>query len=85
MSVLAHNDPRHLRRLIAALDPFPVYVHCDLRTPRDTFEQMVTDLPQRCLVLDRVATGWPPWGSPKPKSQGTARRSPNLGFLTSRC
>ncbi len=60
--MLAHNDPRHLRRLVAALHPFPVYVHCDLRTPRDTFEQMVTDLPQRCLVLDRVATGWATWG-----------------------
>ncbi len=60
--VLAHDDPRHLRRLIAALDPFPVYVHCDLRTPRDTFEQMITDLPKRCLVLDRVATGWARWG-----------------------
>ena len=60
--VLAHQDPRHLRRLIAALDPFPVYLHCDLRTPGDTFEQMITDLPQRCLVLDRVATGWAQWG-----------------------
>jgi hypothetical protein len=60
--VLAHNDPRHLRRLIDALDPFPVYLHCDLRTPGDTFEQMTTGLPPRCVVLDRVATGWAQWG-----------------------
>jgi len=60
--VLAHQDPRHLRRLLAALDPFPVYLHCDIRSPGDMFEQMTSDLPQRCRVLHRVATGWAGWG-----------------------
>lgn len=56
--ILAHTDPPHLKRLIAALAPFPVYLHVDSRTPRTQFAQMVAALPDRCVLLDRIATGW---------------------------
>lgn len=59
--VLAHTDPVHVRRLVAALDPFPVFLHCDQRTPDDVFAAMTADLPDRCVVLDRLRTGWARW------------------------
>ena len=61
--VLAHNDPAHVRRLIHALDPFPVFLHCDLRTPDDVFGAMTTDLPDRCRVLTRLPTPWATWNA----------------------
>jgi len=59
--VLAHTDPVQVRRLIAALEPFPVFLHCDRNTPDDIFAAMTTDLPDRCVVLDRLSTGWAKW------------------------
>ena len=60
--VLTHADPLHTRRLIAALDPFPVFLHCDSRTSRATFEEMTRDLPARVTVLPRRPTPWGSWG-----------------------
>jgi len=60
--ILAHTDPVHVRRLIAALDPFPVFLHCDASTPDEVFAAMATDLPARCTVLERISTGWARWG-----------------------
>jgi hypothetical protein len=59
--ILAHTDPVHVKRLIAALDPFPVFLHCDAGTPDEVFAAMTTDLPDRVVVLDRLATGWAKW------------------------
>jgi hypothetical protein len=59
--VLAHTDPTHVRRLVAALAPFPVFLHCDRSTPADTFLAMVDRLPPHCTVLPRMATGWAKW------------------------
>jgi hypothetical protein len=59
--VLAHEDPVHVRRLVEALDPFPVFLHCDARTPDDVFAAMTADLPERVHVLPRMRTGWAKW------------------------
>jgi hypothetical protein len=60
--ILAHADPVHLRRLIEALEPFPIFLHVDARTPDSTFAAMTADLPSRCTVLKRVSTPWAQWG-----------------------
>ena len=59
--VLAHEDPAHVRRLVEALDPFPVFLHCDVRTPESVFRAMTDGLPERVRVLPRIATGWARW------------------------
>jgi hypothetical protein len=59
--VLAHEDPRHVRRLVEALDPFPVFLHCDARTPESVFRAMTDGLPERVRVLPRIRTGWAKW------------------------
>jgi hypothetical protein len=60
--ILAHADPTHLRRLIEALEPFPIFLHIDARTPDTTFAAMTADLPSRCTVLERTSTPWAQWG-----------------------
>ncbi len=60
--VLAHTDPAHVRRLVAALDPFPVLLHCDARTPEDTFRRMTEGLGSRVVVLPRQRSPWGGWG-----------------------
>jgi hypothetical protein len=59
--VLAHEDPEHVRRLVEALDPFPVFLHCDARTPESVFRRMTDGLPDRVRVLPRIRTGWAKW------------------------
>lgn len=59
--VLAHDDAPHVRRLIAALEPFPVVLHCDSRTPDPVYAEMTADLPDRVRLLPRIATGWARW------------------------
>ncbi|MBF4581057.1 hypothetical protein ITJ54_00060 [Curtobacterium sp. VKM Ac-2865] len=59
--VLAHEDPRHVRRLVEALDPFPVFLHCDARTSESVFRAMTDGLPERVRVLPRIRTGWAKW------------------------
>ncbi|MFZ6993539.1 beta-1,6-N-acetylglucosaminyltransferase [Curtobacterium sp. RRHDQ66] len=59
--VLAHEDPAHVRRLVEALDPFPVFLHCDARTPEAVFRAMTDGLPDRVSVLPRIRTGWAKW------------------------
>ena len=56
--VLAHADPTHLHRLVDALDPFPVFVHCDARTSDDAFAAMADGLPERASLMPRHRTGW---------------------------
>jgi hypothetical protein len=59
--VLAHEDPVHVRRLVEALDPFPVFLHCDARTPESVFRAMTDGLPDRVRLLPRIRTGWAKW------------------------
>lgn len=60
--ILAHADPVHLRRLIDALEPFPIFLHIDARTSDATFDAMTENLPARCRLLQRRVTGWAQWG-----------------------
>ncbi|WP_022906278.1 beta-1,6-N-acetylglucosaminyltransferase [Curtobacterium sp. B18] len=59
--VLAHEDPQHVRRLVEALDPFPVFLHVDARTPADVHRAMTAGLPDRVRLLPRLRTGWAKW------------------------
>lgn len=59
--VIAHGDPQHLHRLIATLDPFPVYLHIDAATSEVVHREMVTGLPDRVQLLPRRSTGWGQW------------------------
>ena len=60
--MLAHADATHVRRLLAALDPFDVFLHIDARTPDDVHREMTRDLPERVRLLSRRRTGWATWG-----------------------
>jgi hypothetical protein len=59
--VLAHTDPRHLQRLAAALAPFRVYLHCDVTTSGEVYDEMLAGLPPNCETLPRIRTGWARW------------------------
>ncbi len=56
--ILAHANPQHLHRLIAALHPLPVFLHVDAATPADVFTTMVDGLPDTVRLLPRRRTGW---------------------------
>jgi hypothetical protein len=59
--VLAHNDPDQVRRLLAALDPAPVFLHVDARTPDDVFRAMTADLGERIHLVRRAPTHLASW------------------------
>lgn len=59
--VLAHADPVHLRRLIAALDDVPVFLHCDAKTPEPVFRCMTQGLPARVTICPRISTSLASW------------------------
>ncbi len=59
--ILAHNDPTQVRRLIDALDPFPVFLHCDARTEPVVFEAMTGGLSDRVSLIPRRTSGWANW------------------------
>lgn len=58
--VLAHQDPEHLARLLEALAPCSVAVHCDAATDADTYAEMQRIAPPGTVFLERRRT---PWGS----------------------
>ncbi len=60
--VLAHNDPAQLRRLRAALQPLPVFLHCDERTSEDLLAEMVDGMDPASVVQPRHACGWGTFG-----------------------
>jgi len=68
--ILAHADPAHLGRLVAALDPFPVFVHVDSSTSDEVFREMTEQLPARCVILPRIATGWAKWENVEAELEG---------------
>ena len=59
--VLAHADPRQVRRLIHALDEVPLVLQCDARTAPEMFESMTAQLPRRVYVNERVASAAASW------------------------
>jgi Core-2/I-Branching enzyme len=59
--VLAHDDPVHLHRLVAALDDVPVFLHCDARTAPSVFDAMTRRLPRRVTVCERIPTHLASW------------------------
>jgi Core-2/I-Branching enzyme len=59
--VLAHADPVHLRRLVAALEDVPIVLHCDAKTPRPLFDQMVRGLPRRVTLSQRLPASLASW------------------------
>jgi hypothetical protein len=59
--VLAHTDPVHLRRLVAALEDVPVFLHCDAKTPGHVVQQMMQGLPRRVRLCERLRTSRASW------------------------
>jgi len=56
--LVAHDKPRHLRRLLAALAPLPVFLHIDANTGDALHEQMTADLGPHVRLQPRLAAGW---------------------------
>jgi hypothetical protein len=59
--ILAHGDPVQLRRLVAALDDMPIFLHCDAKTAPPMFEAMTRGLPRRVTVCERIPTRLASW------------------------
>ncbi|MCU1527313.1 MAG: hypothetical protein JWP75_1076 [Frondihabitans sp.] len=59
--ILAHSDPTHFRRLVRALPGVEVYLHCDAKTPKSVFHELVRDAPRNVHVLPRRATALASW------------------------
>ena len=59
--VLAHTDAPHLRRLVAALDGVPIFLHCDAKTPAPVLAAMVERLPRNVTVLEQLPTSLASW------------------------
>lgn len=53
---LAHADPAHTRRLVAAVAPSPVVLHCDARTDDATYAAMIE--PPTVVPVPRRPTPW---------------------------
>ncbi len=56
--ILAHGNPAHLHRLVAALHPMPVFLHVDAATADDMLAAMLEGLPDTVRLLPRLRTGW---------------------------
>jgi hypothetical protein len=68
--ILAHEDPAHLHRLIKALNPFPIFLHIDSRTPNSVFQEMTAALPTRVTLIKRQKTPWAGWGLVEAELEG---------------
>lgn len=71
--VLAHTDPVQVQRLVRALNPLPVVLHCDVSSPEPVFRAMTADLPERVEVMPRMATGWARWENVAAELEGYRR------------
>lgn len=56
--LVAHDKPRHLRRLVAALTPLPVFLHIDANTSDGLVAEMTASLPDHVRLQPRLAAGW---------------------------
>lgn len=59
--VLAHADPLQCRRLVEALDPLPVVLHVDAKTPGDVFDKITAGWPERVHVCRRGRADLASW------------------------
>jgi hypothetical protein len=59
--VLAHDDPEQVRRLLRALDPLDVFLHCDARTAPSALAAMVAGSAHRVYLMDRLRTWRGDW------------------------
>jgi hypothetical protein len=60
--ILAHADAGHVRRLVAAVHPAPVVLHCDGRTDDAVYEGMVAGQ-DTVIPVRRRPTPWGSWGA----------------------
>lgn len=58
MVLIAHDKPRHLRRLVESLAPLRIFLHIDANTDPALHAQMVEGLPERVVQLTRLSAGW---------------------------
>lgn len=68
--ILAHSDPVHVRRLIAALDDAPVILHCDAKTPAHIAGPMISNLPPRVTIAPRQRIRLASWSLVQAELQG---------------
>lgn len=56
--LVAHDKPRHLQRLLAALAPLPVFLHIDANTHDELHKEMTSGLGDHVRLQPRLAAGW---------------------------
>ncbi len=56
--LVAHDKPRHLHRLLAALSPLPVFLHVDANTGDALYAKMTAGLGDNVRLQPRLAAGW---------------------------
>jgi len=59
--ILAHNNPRHVQRLIRSLAGLDIFLHCDVGTPDDVVAAMTAGLPD-VVLTPRFRTARARWG-----------------------
>ena len=65
--VLAHADAEHVRRLVAAVHPAPVVLHCDRRTDDAVYDAMLAGH-DTIIPVRRRPTPWGSWEPWRPSS-----------------
>ncbi|MGD0391376.1 MAG: beta-1,6-N-acetylglucosaminyltransferase [Acidimicrobiales bacterium] len=78
--VLAHNDPLQVGRLVRALDPFQVVLHCDRRAPRPVACAMKDAAGRSTQFFSEEHTAWGSWGLVSAELKGIeiALRTPSV-------
>ncbi len=56
--LVAHDKPRHLHRLLAALAPLPVFLHIDANTADQLHAEMTAGLGPNVWLQPRLRAGW---------------------------
>ncbi len=81
--VLAHNDPLQVGRLVKALEPFPVILHCDRRAPRNVVRAMKDAAGPSTVFISEEHTAWGSWGSVSAELKGIeiALRAPSVEHI----
>lgn len=59
--ILAHADPTHLHRFVAALTDIPVFLHIDAKTSPQIASEMLTGLPSRVSLVNPIPANLGSW------------------------
>ena len=59
--ILAHQDPKMVRRLIGALDGVDIFLHCDRKAPRAYVTEMTEGSGPRVRLVPQRRTFWASW------------------------